>query len=46
MADDSWQVEWAAFLDDIRLDRTPNPGIAEARAALCLVEQAYREAAR
>jgi predicted dehydrogenase len=46
MADDSLQVEWAAFLDDIHLDRTPVPGIVEAHAALRVVEQAYREAAR
>ncbi len=43
MADDSWQAEWAAFLDDIRLRRQPNPGIADAQAALRIIEQVYRE---
>ena len=46
MADDSWRLEWVNFLEDIRLGRAPNPGIPEAQAALRLVEQAYREAAR
>ena len=26
MADDSWQTEFAAFLEDIRLGRQPTPG--------------------
>lgn len=46
MADDSWAREFAAFLEDIRLRRTPRPGIAEAQAALGVVERAYEEAAR
>lgn len=43
MADDSWEAEWAAFLDDIRHRRQPQPGIADAQAALRIVEQIYRE---
>jgi predicted dehydrogenase len=39
MEDDSWQREWKAFLEDIRLARPPNPGIEEAQAALRIVEQ-------
>jgi predicted dehydrogenase len=43
MADDSWQAEFACFLDDIRLAREPRPGIADAQAALRIVETLYRE---
>jgi len=45
MADDSWEAENAAFLDDIRLGRQPQPGIADAEAALRIVEQIYQEQA-
>ncbi|CAN5745496.1 Gfo/Idh/MocA family oxidoreductase [soil metagenome] len=40
--DNSWKLEMAAFIDDIRLGRTPVPGLKEARAALAVVEQIYR----
>lgn len=43
MADDSWQSENTAFFEDIRLNRQPDPGIADAQAALRIVEQVYRE---
>ena len=43
MADDSWQAENAAFLEDIRLLRQPDPGIADAQAALRIIESVYRE---
>jgi predicted dehydrogenase len=46
MTDDSWQAEWADFLEDIRLGRQPRPGITDAQAALRVVEQLYREAGR
>jgi predicted dehydrogenase len=39
--DDSWRLEVAAFLDDIRLGRTPEPGLREARSALAVVERIY-----
>ncbi len=42
-ADDSWEREAAEFLEDIRLGRQPSPGIAEAEAALEIVETMYRE---
>jgi predicted dehydrogenase len=42
MPDDSWQVEFSAFLDDIRRHRTPEPGIPDAQAALRVIEQVYR----
>jgi predicted dehydrogenase len=43
MADDSWEQEFRAFLDDIRLKRQPQPGIVDAQAALRIVEQVYKE---
>lgn len=41
--DDSWLVEFAEFLEDIRLERTPAAGLADARAALSIVEEIYAE---
>jgi predicted dehydrogenase len=41
MGDDSWEAEWAAFLDDIALDRVPEPSVADAAAALAIVEHIY-----
>ena len=43
-ADRSWDVEFAEFLDDIRLKRQPAAGLADARAALRIVETIYRAA--
>ena len=43
MGDSSWQLEFAEFLEDIRLERTPAAGLADALAALNIVEQIYRE---
>ena len=40
--DDSWRLEMSDFVDDIRLGRTPSPGLKEARAALEAVEKIYR----
>jgi len=41
--DDSWELEFAEFLEDIRLHRQPQPGIADAQAALRIVEQIYHK---
>jgi predicted dehydrogenase len=41
MADDSWDAEFAAFLKDVELGRTPDPTVADARAALTIVEKLY-----
>jgi predicted dehydrogenase len=41
-ADESWKLEMDEFLEDIRLARTPVPGLKEARAALEVVEKIYR----
>lgn len=43
MADDSWEAEWTAFLEDLRQNRPPNPGIADAQAVLRIIERVYRE---
>lgn len=42
MADDSWEVELAEFVEDIKLKRQPSVGIHDARAALSIVEEIYR----
>ncbi|HUB79437.1 MAG TPA: Gfo/Idh/MocA family oxidoreductase [Bryobacteraceae bacterium] len=42
--DNSWELEFCEFLDDIRFHRDPVPGICDAQAALRVIEQAYREA--
>ncbi len=41
--DNSWEIEFTEFLEDIRLERQPRPGIADAQAALRIVERVYRE---
>jgi len=41
--DDSWGVEFEEFLEDIRLGREPAAGLADARAALSIVEIIYAE---
>jgi predicted dehydrogenase len=41
--DQSWALEFAEFLDDIRLEREPAAGLAAARAALAVVEEVYRQ---
>jgi len=38
MMDSSWSLEFSEFLEDIRLDRTPSPTLADALAALRVVE--------
>lgn len=45
-ADNSWDVEFGTFLDDITYKRQPRPGIADAQAALRIVECVYRENGR
>jgi predicted dehydrogenase len=43
--DQSWTEEFEEFLEDIRLDRIPSAGLADARAALVVVEEIYRQSA-
>lgn len=42
MGDDSWEVEINEFFEDIRLDRKPSCSLADASAALAIVETIYR----
>jgi hypothetical protein len=42
MADDSWSEEFAAFREDIRLNRPPRPGLEDAQAALRVAEAVYQ----
>lgn len=39
--DDSWSVEMAEFIEDVRTRRTPAAGLADAMAALEVVERIY-----
>jgi predicted dehydrogenase len=41
MADDSWNVEFAEFIEDIRLMREPAVGLRDAHAVLRVIEQIY-----
>ncbi|MBA3753273.1 MAG: Gfo/Idh/MocA family oxidoreductase [Nitrospira sp.] len=43
MADDSWEVETAEFLEDIHLGRQPAAGLRDAVAALDVVDTIYRK---
>lgn len=40
--DQSWALEFAAFVDDIAEGRQPSPGLEDAKAALEVVEAIYR----
>lgn len=40
--DESWKIEMREFFEDIRLRRTPTPGLREAKAALEVVERLAR----
>lgn len=43
LPDTSWEVEFAEFIEDIRLGRQPAVGLTDARAALEVVEKIYEE---
>ena len=43
--DESWAIETRAFVDDIRLNRDPAPGLAEGIRTLEIVEAIYRQRA-
>jgi predicted dehydrogenase len=43
-ADQSWKIELAEFLEDIKLKRAPVPGLKQAKAALAVVEHIYGRA--
>ena len=42
MADNSWDIEFAEFLEDIRLKRQPSASIRDAIEALTIIEKIYR----
>jgi len=42
MADDSWEVEFNEFLEDIKQNRQPAANLQDAHAALTIVEEIYR----
>ena len=44
--DESWKIEMTEFFEDIRLKRTPVPGLKEARATLAVVEKIYAKNGR
>lgn len=44
--DESWRLETVEFCDDIRLGRTPEPGLREGIATLRVVEEIYRRSGR
>ena len=44
--DRSWSLEFAEFLDDIKLARTPSAGLGAARAALVVAEEVYAQSNR
>jgi predicted dehydrogenase len=39
--DESWNLEFREFVNDIALDRQPSVGLADARAVLAVVDQIY-----
>jgi len=44
--DESWKLEMNEFIEDIRTNRTPVPGLKEAKAALAVVETIYKSEKR
>lgn len=43
LPDSSWAIEFAEFIEDIRLGRQPAAGLEDARAVLEIVEKIYKE---
>jgi predicted dehydrogenase len=41
--DESWKIEMVEFFEDVKLKRTPVPGLIEAKAALAVVEKIYQK---
>ena len=41
--DNSWKLEFAEFLEDVRLGRTPSANLNDAREALIVVEKIYKD---
>jgi len=45
-ADESWKIEMTKFEEDVRAKRMPDAGLAEARAALQIVETIYSKSGK
>lgn len=43
MADNSWQVEFTEFLEDIQKNKVPSPSLEDAKATLEIVEKIYQK---
>ena len=43
MPDNSWQLEFDEFVEDLRMNREPSASLADAMAALYIVEKIYQE---
>jgi predicted dehydrogenase len=43
MEDDSWAIEFANFVEDIRVNRSTEPGVRDAVAVLRIIEQVYKD---
>src|SRR5215813_2180306 len=46
MADTSWEIEFAEFVEDIRLRRQPAAGLSDAHAVLQVIERIYELSAK
>lgn len=46
MADDSWNVEWAEFMNDIENKKSASPSLSDAMAALQVVETIYKKSGK
>jgi predicted dehydrogenase len=46
MADNSWAIEMAEFIEDVRIQREPAAGLQDAIAALAIVHRIYAESGR
>jgi predicted dehydrogenase len=46
MADNSWTTEMQEFIQDVRLQRDPSPGLSDAIAALAIVSKIYADCGR
>jgi hypothetical protein len=46
MADNSWTMEMADFIEDVRARREPSAGLQDAIAALAIVGRIYAESGR
>ena len=46
LTDKSWELEFAAFLQDIAAGREPSPGVRDAQASLRIVEAVYKRCGR